>query len=45
MTGIIQYFKQKGYKHMIIDWNGLVDYYKKIGFKHWIKYTMLEKEL
>ena len=45
MTGIIQYFKQKGYKHTVIDWTDLLDYHKKIGFKPWIKYTMLEKEL
>jgi len=45
MTNIIQYFKQKGYRHMIIDWTDLVDYYKKIGFEPYIKYTMLEKKL
>jgi len=45
MVNIIQYFQQKGYKHMVIDWTDLVDYYKKIGFEPWIKYIMLEKKL
>lgn len=45
MVNIIQYFQQKGYKHMVIDWTDLVDYYKKIGFEPWIKYIMLKKKI
>lgn len=45
MINIIQYFRQKGYRHMVIDWTDLIDYYKKIGFELWIKYIMLEKKL
>jgi GNAT superfamily N-acetyltransferase len=45
MINIIQYFQQKGYKHMVIDWTDLVDYYKKIGFEPWIKYIMLKKKI
>jgi len=45
MIKIIQYFQQKGYRHMIIDWTDLVDYYKKIGFEPWIKYIMLKKKI
>jgi len=45
MVNIIQYFQQKGYKHMVIDWTDLVDYYKKIGFEPWIKYIVLKKKI
>lgn len=45
MVNIIQYFQQKGYKHMVIDWTDLVDYYKKIRFEPWIKYIMLKKKI
>jgi len=45
MIKIIQYFQQKGYRHMIIDWTDLIDYYDKVEFKPWIKYFLLYKNL
>ena len=45
MINIIQYFQQKGYRHMIIDWTDLLDYYAKVEFKPWIKYFLLYKNL
>jgi hypothetical protein len=40
MISILQYFQQKGYKHMMIDWTDLLDYYDKVEFKPRISYLL-----
>ncbi|WP_062353966.1 GNAT family N-acetyltransferase [Bacillus kwashiorkori] len=34
----IYFLRERGIKHMVIDWTGLVDFYGKLGFKPWKQY-------
>ena len=42
---VIDYLREEGYQHMIIDWTTLLDYYKKLGFAPCNKYNNLIKEI
>lgn len=44
MVLIINNFREKGYRHMVIDWTTLVEYYRKLGFTPFIEYRAMVKE-
>jgi GNAT superfamily N-acetyltransferase len=41
----IAFLRQRGIRHIVIDWTGLVDFYKKLGYTIWKSYHTYEKNV
>ena len=39
----IAFLRQRGIRHIVIDWTGLVDFYKKLGYTPWKNYESYKK--
>jgi GNAT superfamily N-acetyltransferase len=41
----VAFLRERGIRHMVIDWTGLVDFYQKLGFDVWKSYEAYKKEM
>lgn len=41
----IAYLRERGIRHIVIDWTGLIEFYQKLGFEVWKSYKTYQKEL
>lgn len=41
----IAFLRQRGIKHIVIDWTGLVDFYGKLGYEIWKTYNLYSKNI